>query len=187
MSTKRGFLFVGVVLASRGYPDSSESNQPISGIEDAQREAAVSVYHAGTAMRDGHLVTAGIEAHVAHLDDIAVRDCRGILAAAASQRRAYPRDEFAQPERLGDVVVGTDLEAHHSVDLGTFRRDHDDRNLGLLSELPTDVDAADLRQHHVEENEIGLRRVEEFQGLSAVDCDDDVEARVLECPGRMLT
>ena len=28
---------VGVVLASRGYPESSESGQPIAGIADAER------------------------------------------------------------------------------------------------------------------------------------------------------
>jgi phosphoribosylamine--glycine ligase len=50
---------VGVVMASRGYPDSSESGQPIHGIDAAQATAGVVVYHAGTAMRDGRLVTAG--------------------------------------------------------------------------------------------------------------------------------
>jgi phosphoribosylamine--glycine ligase len=50
---------VGVVIASRGYPESSESGQPIDGIEAAQKIPGVSVYHAGTAMRDGRLVTAG--------------------------------------------------------------------------------------------------------------------------------
>ncbi len=50
---------VGVVLASRGYPDSSESGQPIAGIEEAEAIPGVSVYHAGTAIRDGQLVTAG--------------------------------------------------------------------------------------------------------------------------------
>lgn len=50
---------VGVVLASRGYPESSESGQVITGIEDAEREAGVTVCHAGTAEREGHLVTAG--------------------------------------------------------------------------------------------------------------------------------
>ena len=44
---------VGVVLASRGYPESSESGQPITGIEAAERLPGVSVYHAGTAARDG--------------------------------------------------------------------------------------------------------------------------------------
>jgi phosphoribosylamine---glycine ligase len=50
---------VGVVLASRGYPDSSESGQPITGIEEAEAIPGVSVYHAGTALHDGQLVTAG--------------------------------------------------------------------------------------------------------------------------------
>jgi phosphoribosylamine--glycine ligase len=50
---------VGVVLASRGYPESSESGQPITGIEQAEAIPGVSVYHAGTAIRDGRLVTAG--------------------------------------------------------------------------------------------------------------------------------
>jgi phosphoribosylamine--glycine ligase len=49
---------VGVVIASRGYPESSESGHPIAGIELAEREG-VRVLQAGTAMRNGQLVTAG--------------------------------------------------------------------------------------------------------------------------------
>lgn len=49
---------VGVVLASRGYPDSAESGRPITGVADA-RARGVSVMHAGTAMTDGQLVTSG--------------------------------------------------------------------------------------------------------------------------------
>ena len=49
---------VGVVLASRGYPESSESGQPIAGIADAE-QGGVSVLHSGTASRDGQVVTAG--------------------------------------------------------------------------------------------------------------------------------
>jgi phosphoribosylamine--glycine ligase len=50
---------VAVVLASRGYPESSESGRPISGIGDAERLPGVQVYHAGTSMQEGQLVTAG--------------------------------------------------------------------------------------------------------------------------------
>jgi phosphoribosylamine--glycine ligase len=50
---------VGVVIASRGYPESSESGQPISGIDQAEQVPGVSIYHAGTATRDGQLITAG--------------------------------------------------------------------------------------------------------------------------------
>jgi phosphoribosylamine--glycine ligase len=50
---------VGVVLASRGYPESSESGQLITGVEDAESETGVTVLHAATAFRNGQLVTAG--------------------------------------------------------------------------------------------------------------------------------
>ena len=50
---------VGVVLASRGYPDSAESGRVITGIEAAEAIPGVAVYHAGTARRDGDVVTAG--------------------------------------------------------------------------------------------------------------------------------
>jgi phosphoribosylamine--glycine ligase len=50
---------VGVVLASRGYPESAEAGQPIRGIEEAERIDGVTVFHAGTALRDNTLVTAG--------------------------------------------------------------------------------------------------------------------------------
>jgi phosphoribosylamine---glycine ligase len=49
----------GVVIASRGYPESSESDRPITGIDQAQSLPGVAVYHAGTALRGGELVTAG--------------------------------------------------------------------------------------------------------------------------------
>ena len=51
--------FTGVVLASRGYPESSESGRPISGVDAAEAIPGVSVYHAGTAQRDRKLVTSG--------------------------------------------------------------------------------------------------------------------------------
>ena len=49
---------VGVVIASHGYPETAESGQVISGIEAAER-LGVMVRHAGTAARDGAIVTAG--------------------------------------------------------------------------------------------------------------------------------
>jgi phosphoribosylamine---glycine ligase len=50
---------VGVVMASRGYPESSSSGQTIDGVENAEALDGVSVCHAGTAIQDGRLVTAG--------------------------------------------------------------------------------------------------------------------------------
>ena len=50
---------VAVVLASRGYPASSESGTPINGVSEAGSQRDVAVFHAGTAIEDGRLVTAG--------------------------------------------------------------------------------------------------------------------------------
>jgi phosphoribosylamine---glycine ligase len=49
---------VTVVLAGREYPAGTDSGSPISGIEDAEAAGAL-IFHAGTAMHDGQLVTNG--------------------------------------------------------------------------------------------------------------------------------
>ena len=48
-----------VILASGGYPKNYYTGLPISGIGDAEQMENVSVYHAGTKMEDGKLLTAG--------------------------------------------------------------------------------------------------------------------------------
>jgi phosphoribosylamine--glycine ligase len=50
---------VCVVLASGGYPGDYQTGKPISGIEEAEKLSDVTVFHAGTALKDGRLVTAG--------------------------------------------------------------------------------------------------------------------------------
>lgn len=50
---------VSVVLTSAGYPGSYERGKVITGIERAEELEGVTVYHAGTALRDGELVTNG--------------------------------------------------------------------------------------------------------------------------------
>jgi phosphoribosylamine--glycine ligase len=49
---------VTVVLAGRDYPARSDSGTPIAGIEEAEADGAL-VFHAGTAIHDGQLVTNG--------------------------------------------------------------------------------------------------------------------------------
>ncbi len=50
---------VCVVMASGGYPGDYEKGKEITGIEEAEKLSDVVVFHAGTAMKDGRLVTAG--------------------------------------------------------------------------------------------------------------------------------
>ncbi len=65
---------VCVTLASGGYPGTYRSGIPITGVEDANHVEGVQVFHAGTALKDGQLVTAGgrvlsVTAHGGSLQD----------------------------------------------------------------------------------------------------------------------
>ncbi len=77
---------VTVAMASRGYPASSESGVEITGCDAAEAsdpEGRVQVFHAGTALRGDHLVTAGgrVLGVTALGDDLA--DARSRAYAAA--------------------------------------------------------------------------------------------------------
>jgi phosphoribosylamine--glycine ligase len=52
---------LGVVLAAAGYPESPRRGDPITGLEgiDAARHPGVAVFHAGTALEGGQVVTSG--------------------------------------------------------------------------------------------------------------------------------
>jgi phosphoribosylamine--glycine ligase len=46
-------------MASEGYPGSYEKGKPISGLEEASQLPDVKVFHSGTKLVDGQVVTSG--------------------------------------------------------------------------------------------------------------------------------
>lgn len=67
-----------VVVSSGGYPGSFDSGKPISGLDKVSQLANVKVFHAGTARRDGSLVTSGgrvlgVTARAPRLEDAIAR------------------------------------------------------------------------------------------------------------------
>ncbi len=69
---------VSITLASGGYPGKYRTGLPITGIEEASRLDDVQIFHAGTALQDGQLVTAGgrvlsVAAHGATLQEAVTR------------------------------------------------------------------------------------------------------------------
>jgi phosphoribosylamine--glycine ligase len=70
---------VCVVMSSGGYPGTYETGRLITGVADAEALPGVQVFHAGTAMRDGALVTAG--GRVLGVQALG-RDIRGAVGAA---------------------------------------------------------------------------------------------------------
>jgi phosphoribosylamine---glycine ligase len=93
---------VTVVLASAGYPESSSKGDAISGVEAAAGLPGVEITHAGTARRDGELVTAGGR----------VLNVTGLGETAAdARRRAYDAIaaiRFDGMQVRGDIAEGVD-------------------------------------------------------------------------------
>jgi phosphoribosylamine--glycine ligase len=50
---------VCVVMASEGYPGKYETGHPIRGLDEADKLPDVKVFHAGTALKDGQIVSDG--------------------------------------------------------------------------------------------------------------------------------
>ena len=84
------------MLASAGYPESSSKGDPISGLEAAAGGAEV--FHAGTAERDGEIVTAG--------GRVLAVTALGPTPAAARERAydAAGKIEFDGRQLRGDIA-----------------------------------------------------------------------------------
>jgi phosphoribosylamine--glycine ligase len=84
---------VTVALAAESYPEGQDSGSPIEGIDAAEAEGAL-VFHAGTALRDGRLVTnggrilnvTGVGATVGEAREVAYRAVGRISFAGAKYR-----------------------------------------------------------------------------------------------------
>ena len=94
----------------------------------------------------------------------------------APQRRFDAAAELAHRERLGDVVVGADLEPGDLVGLAAFRGQHDDRHLAARAQLAADFDPVELGQHQVEDDQVEAALLEALQGFAAVERGGDVVA-----------
>jgi phosphoribosylamine--glycine ligase len=87
---------VSVTLASGGYPGKYRTGLPITGIEEASRLEDVQIFHAGTALQDGQLVTAGgrvlsVAAHGVTLQE-AVSRAYDAAARISFENMHYRRD-----------------------------------------------------------------------------------------------
>lgn len=56
---KQNISAVGVVMASRGYPETSSKGQVIIGVEEVTKINGNLVFHCGTALKENKLVTNG--------------------------------------------------------------------------------------------------------------------------------
>ena len=121
---------------------------------------------------DGRTGGRGLVAHGVDPQVTDGRTGRALVAVtgAAPQHRLDAREEHARAERLGDVVVGTELEPETtsassplavSMTIGT-------RACADLLRAPADLEAVDAGEHEVEEDEVGRRVAPDGQRVLAV-------------------
>ena len=101
----------------------------------------------------------------------------------APQRGLHARAELAHRERLGDVVVGAELEPEDLVDLLGLGGEHDDRDRRARAQAPADLEPVDLRQHHVEHDEVERLLGEARERLAAVGRLHDLVAVLAQREG----
>jgi phosphoribosylamine--glycine ligase len=91
-------------MAAGGYPAERDTGSPIDGVDDAEALGAV-VFHAGTAIRDGHLVTSGGRIlNVTGLGDT-IEDAR-TRAYDACERISFPDARYRRDIAAKAVNVG---------------------------------------------------------------------------------
>ena len=87
----------------------------------------------------------------------------------AAQGGADAGQELGEAERLGDVVLGAELEPRHLVHLAAPRRQDDDgHHPPLASKRLEHLEAVHLGEHHVEDDEIGSVGPREVEAPLAV-------------------
>src|SRR6266545_3445270 len=97
-------------------------------------------------------------------------------ALRAAKLRPHTCHHLGRRERLHDVIVGAELEPCDAIRLLATGGHKDDRDRRLLTNPPHDLEAVDLRQHHVDEREVDSAPAEQRERIGAVLRLSDGEA-----------
>ena len=71
-------------------------------------------------------------------------------------------------KRLGQVIVGAGIEPGHLVHHGIARGDHNHRHILVLADTPQDLHAVELRQQHIEQDQIVVALQRQVHGGAAI-------------------
>src|SRR6266852_8868471 len=138
-------------------------------IEEVAKDAELALREIDRQIALRRLIFSKIELDVAERDLFA-----GGGALRPSHHRFQPRQKLHEAERLRDVVVGAELQADDLVDLLPARGEHDDRRVvATPAQLAADVEAALLRQHHIEDDHVVIAARCGVQSFFPIRCHLD--------------
>lgn len=86
----------------------------------------------------------------------------------ALQRHADPCEQLLNRKWLGQVIVGAGIEPGHLVHHGIARGDHNHRHILVLADTPQDLHTVELRQQHIEQNQIVVALQRQVHGGATV-------------------
>ncbi len=94
---------------------------------------------------------------------------RAVMAVAAPDQRAGARFQLGQGEGLGEVVVGTEVQAAHAVFHGAMRgQDQHRHRVAPLAQAPQHFQAVQAGQADIEDGQRVILRGEQVVGAGAV-------------------
>ncbi len=103
-----------------------------------------------------------VEREIAHLQPLGRR-------LAAAQQRADARQQFDESERLHQIIVGAEFQALDAIVHGVARAQDQHRRAGLaVADLLQHAEAVHVGQHQVENDQVVLGGVDQFDGGGAV-------------------
>jgi len=105
---------VTVVLASEGYPDDPRTGLPVEGLDGASSVEGVHLFHSGTVLRDGRVLTAGgrvlavsaLGPSLAEARARAYRACEAVSFEGMQYRRDIAAEAAAAGEALAEERTG---------------------------------------------------------------------------------
>jgi hypothetical protein len=129
-----------------------------------------------------HAATPKVDSKVAQLDH--ARFPRGRLGAP--ENRPDPRNELARRERLGQVVVGSQLEAQDPIDLLVPGGEDQNRHASPSPQLLADFDSVQVGQTEIEDDEARVTPLDGLEAALARALADDLEACLLQVRSHQL-
>ena len=119
----------------------------------------------------------------AQVADAAARRDTARCVLGAAQHGPHARHQLARAERLGQIVVGAQLQADQPVGLLHAGGEHDDRQAvggRVLAQGAGDVEAVQAGQHQVEHQQVGPLGAGQAQGGRAVARRQHAKARPVQ-------
>jgi len=98
-----------------------------------------------------------------------------LLLSSTAEQRAYARPQLLDCERLGEVVIGTDIKTFHTIVDRVAGSEHQDRQWGSgRPQTPADFDPVHPWHQDVEHHRVQVERLGQPKPLDAVAANDDL-------------